>query len=95
MIVGADCEYSILGRAQYEGYYLRFDGYLYEYFEPEFGVYLNYLEEKGYTFTGEEEENGEKVLRYQSELDRVEVQLRIREEKSELEIRLAVLSDAE
>ena len=95
MIVGAVCDYSILGNARYEGYYLRFDGYIYEYFEPEFGVYLEYLEQNGYALHSEETANGEKLLRYRSELDRAEIQLRIREEKSELEIRLAVLSDGE
>ena len=92
MIVGAECEDSILGNARYEGYYLRFDGYIYEYFEPEFGIYLEYLEQNGYVFHSEETANGEKLLRYQSELDRVELQMIIREGKSELEIRLKDLS---
>ena len=93
MVIGAECTHSILGPARYEGYYLRFDGYIYEYFEPEFNLYREYLEACGYRFRTEETEGNVHTYSYCSELDRAEITLGVNEEKSELEIKLAVLSD--
>lgn len=88
MVIGAECTHSLLGYARYEGYYLRFDGYIYEYFEPEFNLYRDYLAECGYDFQGEETEGNLRTYHYRSEQERVEIILTVNEEKSELEIRL-------
>jgi len=86
LVVGAECSHSRLGGAWYEGYYLRFDAYRYEYFEPEFGIYLDYLLRSGYELQGEESEGDITVYRYISARDHLEVILSVDENAGELEI---------
>lgn len=86
MVVGTDCSHSLLGKYWYEGYYLRFDAYRYEYFKPEFGIYLDYLLRSGYELQGEESEGDITVYRYISARDHLEVILSVDENAGELEI---------
>ena len=75
--------------SRYEGYFLRSDSYIYEYFQPELEAYLEYLNQIGYGLVEKTEQDGTTLYRCVCPIERAELCLTVREATSELEIRVA------
>jgi len=89
LVTGTECSYSLLEGSRYEGYFLRSDSYIYEYFQPELEDYLEYLNQIGYELVEKTEQDGTTLYRCLCPIERAELCLTVREATSELEIRVA------